>query len=513
MGLFSRRAPRPRSPYDVHQPDPRIWGRTYAGPHPWIFGAFIALVALALAYLAFAKELPWAGEGYTLEATFENAATLRETSPVRIAGVNVGEVTDVEAEGDVARVTFSVSDEGRPIHSDAAVEIRPRLFLEGNFFLDLHPGSPSAPELDSGGAIPVTRTATAVQLDEVLTALQAPDRKNLQRALEGFGTALNYQPTADDDLTQDPEVAGETAGESLNDAFRYGGRAGRGTAIVSQALRGEGQHDLSGLIRASGDTFSKLETVDTELAELITNFNVTAGAFAAESENLSATVSELAPTLDETEVSLRHLSEALPAVRRLAIESRPAFQELPATIDAFGPWLDQTDLLLADRELGDISLWLKQSGPGLGQTARASKKLFPQLGRLGRCTSENLVPTADTVITADSVPSFGTGQSNWQELFYGVTQLAGAGQAFDGNGPYFRIQGGGGPTLVQVPNPAGGLRRTFNFANTIEPPDGVQPVAPDNLPPFRMDVKCHTNALPNLNGPAAAAGPPDLVEP
>jgi phospholipid/cholesterol/gamma-HCH transport system substrate-binding protein len=501
---------RARAPHDEQTADPRIWGRHYGGPHPWILGAVVALVFAALGYLAFAKELPFADKGYELKATFENAATLRSSAPVRIAGVKVGEVTSVEANGDAAEVTFTVSEEGRPIREDAEIEIRPRLFLEGNFFLDVRPGSPSAPELSEGAEIPVTQTSTAVQLDEVLTALQAPYRRGLQRALEGFGTALNYEPTAADDVTQDPDVAGETAAESLNDAFRYGGRAGRGTAIVSRALRGRDAHDLSGLIRSTSEVFTKLASEETALAELITNFNVTAGALAAESQNLSSSVAELDPTLDEAEVSLRHLSDALPPLRTLAIESRPSIQELPATIDAFGPWLDQTGLLVRDRELGDIARWLKLAGPGLGKTAAGSKKLFPQLGQLGRCTSENLVPSADTVITADG---FGTGQPNYQELFYGVTQLAGTGQPFDGNGPYFRLQTGGGPVLVQNDNPGGGFRRTFNFANVIEAPAGVQPVLPDQPPPFRMDVKCHTNAVPNLNGPAAAAGPPDLVEP
>jgi phospholipid/cholesterol/gamma-HCH transport system substrate-binding protein len=509
MAILRRRGAKP-SPHDEQVADPRIWGRHYTGLHPWVLGLAVALVLLALTYLAFAKEFPWSGEGYTVRATFENAATLRETSPVRIAGVNVGEVTSVEQQGDAAEVTFTVNDDGQPVHTDAEVRIRPRLFLEGNFFLDLHPGSPSAPEVPDGGELPVTQTSTAVQLDEVLTALQTPYRRGLQRALQGYGTALNYQPTAADDLTQDPDVAGETAAQSLSDALRYGGRAGRGTAIVSEALLGRNQHDLSGLIRASGETFDKLAASESALGDLITNFNVTAGALASESENLSATVAELDPTLNEAEVSLRHLSEALPPLRTLAIEARPGIQELPATIDAFGPWLDQTGLLLRDRELGDIARWLKQAGPGLGKTAAASKRLFPQLNKLGRCATENLVPAADTVITADG---FGTGQTNFEELFFGVTQLVGASQAFDGNGPYFRLQAGGGPVLLQNDNPGGGIRQTLNFGNAIEVPAGVQPVLPAGTPPFRMDVKCHTNALPNFNGPPAAAGPPDLVEP
>ena len=233
---------------------------------------------------------------------------------MRIAGVNVGEVTSVERDGDLAKVTFTVDEEGQPIHDDAEVEIRPRLFLEGNFFLDLFPGSPSAPELDDGGDIPVTNTSTAVQLDEVLTALQEPTRRGLQRLLEGYGTGLTYEPTAADDADQDPIVQGETAAESLNDAFVYGGRR--------RARHGDRQHGaarqqpprplrLHPQLRRSPSASSP--TASADLSDLITNFNTFAGALADESTNLSATLAELAPTLEETEPSLRALNDALPA--------------------------------------------------------------------------------------------------------------------------------------------------------------------------------------------------------
>ena len=44
---------------------------------------------------------------------------------------------------------------------DATAKIRPRIFLEGNFFVDLKPGSPGAPVLDAGDTIKVTQTADA----------------------------------------------------------------------------------------------------------------------------------------------------------------------------------------------------------------------------------------------------------------------------------------------------------------------------------------------------------------
>jgi len=490
--------------------NPLVWGRRYKGPHPAWLGALLAgLVAIA-GYWAFTKDVPWSGDGYQLNATFENATTLRETAPVRIAGVNVGEVTDVEPAGDFAKVTFTVSDEGLPIHADADVKIRPRLFLEGNFFLDLRPGSASAPELESGGDIPVTQTATAVQLDEVLTSLQEPQRRGLQRLLEGFGTALTYEPTSADDRTQDPDVHGETAAQSLNDAFRYGGPAGRDTAIVADALLGEKPHDLSRMIGAAGDVFAKLDGREEELADLVTNMNITTGALAAESGNLSRSVGLLGPTLSEAEVSLRALNDALPPLRALAIEARPGIQELPDTIAAFDPWLEQARLALRPAELGGTARLLEVAAPGLARTATGARSLFPQLRLAGLCTSQNLIPAADTAITTDAA-GFNTGEPNFQELFYGAVQLAGAGQPFDGNGPYLRLQPGGGDQLLYTPNPGGPFEDTRYFGNAVDVPDGIQPVLPNATPPFRMDVPCHRNDAPNINGPAAAAGPSDLV--
>jgi ABC-type transporter Mla subunit MlaD len=488
-------------------PDPRIWGRFYRGPAPWVFGLIVVLLLAAGVYMAFAKKLPFTGNGYELTATFENAASLRVGSPVRIAGVNVGKVTSVEGDGDAAKVTFTVADEGQPIHDDAQVSLRPRLFLEGNFFLDLKPGSPSAPALDNGQDIPITQTSTAVQLDEVLTSLQQPSRRGLQRLLEGYGTGLTYQPTPADDADQDPIVAGETAAKSLNDAFRYGGDAGKGAAIVNTALLGEKQHDLSGFIDSAGRTFEKLAQREGDLSDLITNFNTFSGALASESANLSRTFEELAPTLEEAEPSLRHLNDALPAVRTLAIESQPGIEELPTTIDVANPWLDQSAHLLRRTELGGLAALLKKASPGLAKTAASTKPLFDEQTDLAKCASNVFVPAGNVVIN----DQFSTGQPNYREFFYSAVQQAGESQGFDGNGPYLRFQSGGGPQLLQSTNPAGGSGNNFNFSNAIELPDGNQPPVPSALPPFRMDVPCKSNQVPAINGPTSAVGPTDFT--
>jgi phospholipid/cholesterol/gamma-HCH transport system substrate-binding protein len=512
MSIFrkERRGPVRYKPWE-EAPDPRIFGRSYRGPSPAKIGLVLVILLAIASYLAFTKRIPFTSPGYELHATFQNATTLKPKSPVRIAGVNVGEVTNVSSHGNMAEVTFSIDNEGLPIHKDATVTIRPRLFLEGNFFLDLRPGSPNAPDLSSGGDIPVSQTATAVQLDQILTSLQKGNRTDLKQALAGYGGALTHKPTPAEDKTQSPSVHGLTAGQALNQTFKYGGKAGRTSSIVNEALLGEKPHDLSNLIRGQRNVFRELASDQGALRGFITNFNTTAAALASESNNLSATIRELAPTLEQAQPTLRHVDQSLPPFRSLAIQLEPGIRQLPETVRTGTPWLIQVKRLLKKNELGNAARYLAQAGPGLAQTTVAAPALFHQTDLLSRCTSHNLIPAGSTVLQ-DSGPGydFTTGQPNYREFFYSTVQLAGESQLFDGNGSFVRFQAGGGPTLTKMDNPGGGTLNKSLWAHNISPPLGTRPqLTGKKPPPFRQDVACYKNAVPDLNGPLAAQGPPD----
>ena len=511
MGLFNRRPRRPKpGGADFNE---GIYHRPPIGMSFAKTGVLAVILILILSYFAYTKKLPWAEEGYTATATFADATTLRKTAPVRIAGVNVGKVTEVELapDGEGANVTFTIDEEGLPLHDDARITIRPRLFLEGNFFLDLRPGSPSAPDLPDGGDIPITQTATAVQLDEVLTTLQAPDRENLARLLNGYGSALVDKPTAEQDIGQDPDVQGQSASEALNDSFNYGGEAGKTSSQVSQALLGEEAGDLRGLITATSRVFTELASRETELSDLITNFSVTTGAFADESANLELTLQELAPTVEQAQDQLIEINASFPPLRAFARELTPGVKELPDTIRAGNPWLIQTRKLLQPNELGGIANDLRKSTPVLSRGTANLGGLFTQLRLFSKCVVSPLAPAGDLVID----DQFSTGSTNFEEFLYGLPSLAGLGGNFDGNGKFLRVQPAGGNLSVSTPNPLG-LPSEFQpddvlYGNTIAAPEGTQPPKPNGKPPIRTDVPCFTNALPQVNGPAASPGGPSPV--
>jgi phospholipid/cholesterol/gamma-HCH transport system substrate-binding protein len=470
----------------------------------WLIAVLFILVFTIGPYLAFTKHIPFTSYGYELKATFTNSANIALKSPVRIAGVEVGKVIKTERHGDATTVVFTVDGDGRPIHKDAFATIRPRIFLEGNFFVELDPGSPSSPELGSGGTIPVSHTSTAVQIDEVLTALQSPVRADLGRLLEDYGKALTHEPTPAEDLDQLPMVHGLSGGQALNKTFEFGGEAGKYSSQVTQALTGTQKHDLAKLIAGSGRTFAAFSHDQAALQGLIDNFNVFTGALANQSENLESTVRELAPTLKTAHTSLVSLDKSLPPLRTYAIELRPAVAELPGLISSSKPWLAQVRPLLSGKEAGGTAKLLAEATPGLTGAAQAGKEVtLPQINQLSLCTSKVLVPTGNQTID----DQFSTGGPNYREFFYTLTNFAGAAGNFDGNGPYLRAQVGGGPILVGEPNPEGNLESDkINYAHVYENPLGTQPQL-GGQPEFKPEVRCDTQPVPDVNGPLSKVGP------
>ena len=174
--------------------------------------------------------------------------------------MEVGKVSKVEPVGGdspAVVVTMKMKDEALPIHKDATIKVRPRLFFEGNLFFDVKPGTPQAGDVDDGDTIPVTQTSAPVQLDQVLGILDTNTREDLRKLLVGYGNAINGKPLPGEDADQDPDTKGETAGKSLNDTYKYAAQSLRGGAIVNDATLGTELHDLSKLIGGQQKIFAR----------------------------------------------------------------------------------------------------------------------------------------------------------------------------------------------------------------------------------------------------------------
>jgi phospholipid/cholesterol/gamma-HCH transport system substrate-binding protein len=451
------------------------------GLPPFAVGLGVLVVLAIGIYLGFTKEIPFRHH-YTIEAVFPSANNIRVDSPVRVAGVNVGKVTriaHVEDGRQAALVTMRIDKKGLPLHRDARMKIRPRIFLEGNFFVDVSPGSPSSPALHDGDRIPINQTSAPVQLDQVLSVLQAPTRRDLQGLLRELSSGLS----------------GEGA-RGYNRSIPYWEPAYRDSSVAADALQGTEQHDLSRLIDRAGATAQAIDRNREQLKSLVTDFDTTAAAFAARDTDLSAAVGELPRTLRAGMPALAALNRSFPAVRGLVRAARPAVRSSGPTLDAALPFARQARGLVSKPELRGLSSDLRPLVPPLTQLNERSAPLYHEVSQASSCQNEVVLPWSRETIEDKTFPARGP---VYQEATKPLPGLAGESRSGDANGQWFRV-------MLDTPKfayPFG----TEKFFLTGQPLQGVNPPVPKNhaRPPLRADVPCETQEVPDLRTIPSAA--------
>lgn len=471
---------------------PRVLRKDRTGANPVTVGVLALVVILIACWFAFRKDNPLSTP-FKLQAVFQTSNGVRQNMPVRIAGVDVGKVKDVEAQDgtEATVIVMEVDSRGLPIHKDAELKIRPRIFLEGNYFIELKPGTPSQPTLETGDTVPVTQTATPVQLDQVLTSLQQSTREDLQGLLQGFGDGLTREPTEAEDATQAASVRGKTAAQALNRSLDDAPGASRGTAVVNSAIVGNG-NDVSATIKALDGISRSLSGETAALQDVVVNFNRTAAAFADESSALSEAISELPGTLETANSTLTALNEAFPPTRAFAKEILPGVEETQATIDAARPWLRQATALLSPDELQGLTSILVPTSEDLAEAGNGTLGLLQQQNLLAQCATKVLLPTGNLVIEDGPRTS---GVENYKEFFYALVGFNGESQNSDGNGQWLRATVGGSYKVETGATPLGAKL----YGNALLPPKGTRPAMPSKLPTQNFKANCKDQARPDLN--------------
>jgi phospholipid/cholesterol/gamma-HCH transport system substrate-binding protein len=293
-------------------------------------------------WIAFGGPTPLRPESYRITAYFPEATQLAQESDVRIGGVTVGKVKELElappqyrvAGNDTTAAELEIEPEFAPISSDARAILRQKTLL-GETYVELAPGAdPSetaAPislgaaanvsdaeaegvePIEEGGSLGVARTQDATQIDEIFNALDAETRTSFQRWLEGSAAAV------------------EGRGLDLNDAF---GNLGPFVSDADEllAILRDQKVALQGLVRDTGTVFEALSERDRELAGVITGANDTFGALAAEQRALAESL-QILPTFElESRVTLERLDEFQAATDPLVRDLIPVARDLSPTL-------------------------------------------------------------------------------------------------------------------------------------------------------------------------------------
>jgi ABC-type transporter Mla subunit MlaD len=469
----------------------------------------IGIVAIVVfSYLAYTKFANPFANPYTIHAVFSDANGVRPGSPVRIAGVDVGQVTTVGAEPGckssssgqtachAAELTMTIQNQGLPIHDDATFAIRPRIFLEGNFFVDVSPGTLSAPTAGDGHTFPIQQGVEPVQLDQVLTSLQSGTRRNLQILLQQFGTAV------------------KKGGPAYNASIQYWLPAYEYTSIVAHDALGIQPHDLSNYIAEQGTVAAALDAHPQNLQSLITDFNTTANSFARVNTSLEATVAELPKALAAAIPAFDALNSNVlcgppfcstrAPFRQLVRALIPGVKSTGPTIDASLPFITQLRLLVQPAELRGLTADLSVTVPALAKLAQETIPLMrDQVRPAASCVANIIYPWSQlTLVDPNFNASNGfPARKVYVEAVDYLPGLAGESRTFDANGPYIRVLGVGG-TLTYSLQP--GL-----FGQALTKIDAVQPELPPGgtRPPYEPTVPCETQApITTLSTPSG--GPP-----
>jgi phospholipid/cholesterol/gamma-HCH transport system substrate-binding protein len=448
----------------------------------------MALMAMVVViWLAFGGANPF-DQRFELKMRVQSGSELHSRTPVRIAGVEVGKVKKVErGDGNEAIVTLRLDKHALPIHRDATAKVRPRIFLEGNFFVDLTQGTPSEPELESGDELPAHATAIPVQLDQVLTTLTRSTREELRAVVRNLGEALDGG-----------------GAEALNESLPYWQPAFARGAQAMEALRGRERHDLSRSVAASETLARALADRDDELAEGVTGLARTSTAFASRREQLAQSIPEFNQLLREAEPALGALNALFPTARAFVAEARPGIRELPATLRLANPLLAQLQGALSPPEIPAL---VRFGDPAIRALARLQphlRELLRLLYPVTECVRHNVLPTLTAVIEDPPLTDGKPPLPVYRELLNGIVGQGSGSQNFDGNGPDLRYLSGWGDTIVRTGNVASAGGEPL-VGVTNAPILGSRPRFTNQLPPVRTDQSCVSQDPPDLR---ADTGPP-----
>jgi phospholipid/cholesterol/gamma-HCH transport system substrate-binding protein len=350
--------------------------------------ALSCFALLLFLWIAFGGPAPLQPTSYRFTADFPEAATLAEEADVRVSGVTVGAVKQLELppEGNATRATIEVEPEFAPIAEDVRAILRQKTLL-GETYIEITPSfgledpeaapvslgaqggasdaqASRAEPIPEGGHLDATQVRDTTQIDDIFNALDEQTRESFQRWQANAATAIDGR------------------GLDLNDALGNLGPFIGDASDVVEVLH-EQRRSLKGLVRDTGEVFAALTERDQELAGAITGSNATFGALADQERALAETfqvlptferelratlvrldrfranahplVRNLIPVARDVSPTLRSVRRLSPPLERLFRDvdvlitaSRRGLPALRGTLDGLGPVLDSLDPFLAN---------------------------------------------------------------------------------------------------------------------------------------------------------------------
>jgi virulence factor Mce-like protein len=303
---------------------------------------------LLFLWLAFGGPVPLKPKGYQFHVDIPEATTLAKEADVRISGVPVGKVKDIQPDKVTGRsdVTIELEPKYVPLRSDARAILRQKTLL-GETYVELTPGTKSAKGVPENGRLASAKVSDTVELDEILRTFDPQTRTAFQEWMGAQAQAIG------------------THGRDVNDALGNLGPFAEDAARLADVLN---QHEgaVTSLVSNTAVVFGALTERDGQLRSLIENSNKVFATTAARDKDLQAAFVAL-PTFErESRTTLTRLTQFADNANPLVTQLRPAARELSPTL----------------QDLQAISPDLKHLFVALNPLIDASKAGFPAAQRV-----------------------------------------------------------------------------------------------------------------------------------
>jgi phospholipid/cholesterol/gamma-HCH transport system substrate-binding protein len=296
-----------------------------------IVGLFVVAAIVSVVILGHQRlHLPWS-DFYEVNAEMSTAqaVTPGQGQTVDIAGVEVGEISSVKLENGKAVIGMRIETKYAPIYRDASVLLRPKTGLK-DMVAELTPGTPAAGRLPDGGTIPMGQTLPDVNLDEVLSSLDADTRDYLRLLLNDGGQALNHNGRQ---LAQTLRRIEPTA--------KYSRQVNAALAVRARNIK-RVVHNFSLLMDELGKR-------DNQVAGFVQNSNAVFAALAGQDAALRQTLRQLPSTLTVTRTTLGKTESLAKALGPTLQELRPGARALGPSLVQTRPFLRQSTPVIRDQ--------------------------------------------------------------------------------------------------------------------------------------------------------------------
>lgn len=246
-------------------------------------------------------KFPWTKE-FTFYADFDKAPGVRPQAveEVRIAGVAVGRITSatVTRSGE-AQVGMEI-DPSQAVYQNAQLILRTKSPLNV-MYVELDPGTPSAPRLTSGGVIPITQTQRAVQpyelLDKLDPSTQVALTSLLDQAQVGLRGANSTLPVSLD-ATKQTMVTFKPVIDALVLRRKNLSALVSAFSTIATAVGHDGSR-ISNLTVSMDRTLQALASRDTQLQQTLQELPGFTGNLQTSMKSVTSLTNALNPTLDD----------------------------------------------------------------------------------------------------------------------------------------------------------------------------------------------------------------------